>query len=59
MAAIAEKLKARSIVIIRETANTVPRRYRQQDGRHLTAEGHRLLAAQLLPEVVRALGPPS
>ena len=49
MAAIAAKLEARRITIIRETANVVPRRYRQKDGRHLSTEGHRLLAARLLP----------
>ncbi len=56
MAAIERKLEARGILIIRETANAIPRRYRQRDGRHLSTEGHRLLAARLLPEVMGALG---
>jgi acyl-CoA thioesterase-1 len=59
MAAIAAKLEARHITIIRESANVIPRQYRQADGRHLSAEGHRLLATRLLPDVTRALGPPS
>jgi acyl-CoA thioesterase-1 len=56
MAAIAARLEARRITIIRETANVIPRRCRQKDGRHLTAEGHRRLAARLLPQVMQALG---
>ncbi|MFI5012604.1 MAG: acyl-CoA thioesterase [Hyphomicrobiales bacterium] len=58
MAAITARLGARRITIIPETANVISRRYRQEDGRHLTAEGHRLLAQRLLPQVMRALGPP-
>jgi acyl-CoA thioesterase-1 len=57
MAAIVAKLAARRIVVIRETANVIARRYRQKDGRHLSVEGHRLLAVRLMPEVMRALGP--
>jgi acyl-CoA thioesterase I len=58
MAAVRARLKARGIIVIPETANAIARRYRQADGRHLTEEGHGLLAAKLLPEVMRALGPP-
>jgi acyl-CoA thioesterase-1 len=58
MAAIRERLSARAITVIPETANIIARRYRQADGRHLSEEGHRLLAARLLPEVIRVLGPP-
>jgi acyl-CoA thioesterase-1 len=32
--------------------------YRGPDGQHLTPEGYRILAAQLLPQVARALGLP-
>jgi acyl-CoA thioesterase-1 len=58
MAAIAARLEARRITIIRETADAIPRLYRQKDGRHLTAEGHRRLAALLLPQLMQVLGPP-
>jgi acyl-CoA thioesterase-1 len=58
MAAVKGRLLARAINVIPETANVIARRYRQADGRHLSEEGHRLLAARLLPAVMHALGPP-
>jgi acyl-CoA thioesterase I len=58
MAAIAARLKARGISIIPEATVGLPATYKQQDGRHLTPEGHELVASQLLPKIVEALGPP-
>jgi acyl-CoA thioesterase I len=55
-AAIVARLRSRCIKIIPVTANGVGRGELQSDGIHLTAEGHALLAARLLPSVVRALG---
>jgi len=54
-ASIVARLRGRSIKIIPVTGNGIGRRYLQADGIHLTAEGHAMLAAQLLPFVVRAL----
>ena len=36
------------------TGNGIGKQYLQADGTHLSAEGHALLAARLLPSVVRA-----
>ena len=60
---IVERLRSRRITVFM-LENRVFGAIRQQgygsDGQHLTAEGYRLLAAQLLPEVAAALGlPPS
>jgi acyl-CoA thioesterase I len=55
-ASIVARLRSRGIKIIRVTANGVGRKDLQADGTHLTAEGHALLAARLLPAVVAALG---
>jgi acyl-CoA thioesterase I len=35
---------------------TIPRNYYQRDGLHLTEEGQAMMAAKLLPQVVKALG---
>jgi len=43
--------------IARENSE-LPAQYHQQDGLHLTPEGHKLVATKLLPEVTEALGPP-
>jgi acyl-CoA thioesterase I len=44
-------------VIMVHTTDVPGSSYRQPDHRHLTAEGHALLAQRLLPQVVAALGP--
>jgi acyl-CoA thioesterase-1 len=58
MDAIAARLKARGITIVQINFSGLPAQYRQQDGTHLTPEGHRFVAAQLLAQVVQTLGPP-
>jgi acyl-CoA thioesterase-1 len=59
MAAVSARLKARGIKVIPESTSDISPRYRQADGKHLTTEGHRIVAARLLPQVTRALGAPS
>jgi len=56
MKAIAARIRARGITIVPENTRTVPTTYKQHDRIHLTAEGHPLLAQQLLPMVISALG---
>ncbi len=56
IAAIEADLSARGIKVVEESARAIARQHHQDDGIHLTAEGHRLLAASLLPQVMRALG---
>jgi len=58
MAAITARLKARGIAILPVSAADLPAQYHQQDGVHLTPEGHKLVASQLLPKIVDILGPP-
>ena len=58
LAAIAAALRARGITVIPESTADMPARYRQEDGKHLTPEGHRLVASRLLPRVVQVLGRP-
>jgi acyl-CoA thioesterase-1 len=58
MAAIQARLRARGIAIIPVSGTELPAQYHQQDGAHLTPEGHRLLASQILPQVEQVLGPP-
>jgi acyl-CoA thioesterase-1 len=55
-AAIMAKLRSRGIKIIQVNGAGVTRKDLQVDGVHLTAEGHALVAARLLPSVIRALG---
>jgi acyl-CoA thioesterase-1 len=51
-------LTARHIKIIDIYTNRdMPMEFLQADGRHLTPEGHRLLASRLLSSVMAALGP--
>jgi acyl-CoA thioesterase-1 len=57
--AIVARLEARNIKVIRVSFADLPPEDRQKDGRHLTPAGHQLVATQLLPQVVDALGPPS
>jgi acyl-CoA thioesterase I len=54
-ASIVARLRARGIKIIPVTGSGIGRKYLQPDGIHLTAAGHALLAAQLLPSVIQAL----
>jgi acyl-CoA thioesterase I len=54
-AAIVSQLRARHIKVIVQPRMTVPR---QADGVHFTAEGHRMVAARLLPLVIAAIGKP-
>lgn len=58
---IVERLRARQVAVIM-LENRLIREIRRQgygsDGQHLTAEGYRLLAAQLFPAVAAALGLP-
>ena len=60
---IVERLRSRRITVImleNQVIGEIRRQGYGSDGQHLTAEGYRLLAAQLLPEVAAALGlPPS
>lgn len=58
LAAIMAKLKARDIKVIPFTAADIPGQYHQADGLHLTPEGHKLAATNLLPQIIEALGPP-
>jgi acyl-CoA thioesterase-1 len=53
---IMARLRSRGIRIVQVTGSGIGKQYLQVDGTHLTAEGHALLAARLLPSVVRALG---
>jgi acyl-CoA thioesterase-1 len=55
-ASIMAKLRSRGVKIIPVTAAGVTRKHLQADGVHLTAEGHAVVAARLLPAVIRALG---
>jgi acyl-CoA thioesterase-1 len=58
---IVERLKARQIaVVMLENAmlGAIPGQFHQPDGEHLTPEGYRQIAAELLPQVARALGLP-
>jgi acyl-CoA thioesterase-1 len=60
---IVERLTARQVAVImleNQLIGEIRRQGYGSDGQHLTAEGYRLLAAQLLPGVATALGlPPS
>ena len=55
-ASIMAKLRSRGIKIIPVGAGGVTRNHLQADRVHLTAEGHAVVAARLLPSVMRALG---
>jgi len=59
MAAITARLKARGIKVFPVSAAALPAEYHQQDGVHLTPEGHKLIASRLLPQIVDALGAPA
>jgi len=55
MTAIETQLKSRGITVIPESSAGISLAYRQSDKIHLTAEGHKLVATQLLPQVVSKL----
>ena len=59
MAAIMARLKARGIKVFPMSGTDLPAQYHQQDGIHLTPEGHKLVATRLLPQITEALGPPT
>jgi acyl-CoA thioesterase-1 len=56
LASIMAKLRSRGIKIIPVGAAGLSRKHLLPDGVHLTAEGHAVIAARLLPSVIRALG---
>jgi acyl-CoA thioesterase-1 len=58
LAAIKARLADRHITVIAISGTEVAPQYHQQDGIHLTPEGHRIAASNVLPEVMQALGPP-
>ena len=58
LAAIRTRLTERHIAIIAFSGAAIPAPYHQEDGVHLTPEGHRLAAANLMDEVTQTLGPP-
>lgn len=53
--AIVSQLRARHIKVIMQPSMNVPR---QADGVHFSPEGHRMVAARLLPMVIAAIGKP-
>ena len=55
-ASIVTRLRSRGIKVLLVTGSGIGRKYLQPDGIHLSAEGHAVLAAQMLPSVIRALG---
>ncbi len=56
IALMTSRLEARGIVVIPESTADLPMSVRQNDGMHLTEEGHREVAARLVDAVIRALG---
>lgn len=58
MGAITARLKERGIKVFPMSAAELPAQYHQQDGIHLTAEGHKLVASRLLAQITEVLGPP-
>lgn len=59
LTAIKARLAERHIKVVLISAADVPAQYHQQDGIHLTPEGHRIAATNVLPEIIQTLGPPS
>jgi acyl-CoA thioesterase-1 len=53
LAAIEARLRSRSIMVIPMWWNTALRKYMQPDGIHFTPEGHKLVAARMLPSVMQ------
>ncbi len=56
IATMTSRLQARGAVVIPESTQDIPMSQRQPDGKHLTPEGYRVVAARLLDPVMRALG---
>jgi acyl-CoA thioesterase I len=56
MRQIETQLKSRGITVIPESTADIATTYRQSDHKHLTVEGHKLVATRLLPLVISALG---
>jgi len=56
IATMTSRLQARGVVVIPESTQDIPMDQRQPDGKHLTPEGYRVVAARLLDPVMRALG---
>jgi acyl-CoA thioesterase-1 len=58
---ITKRLSARGVTTIRidKIQDALPKQYLQSDGIHWTAEGHALIANQLLQPVMDALGAPA
>ena len=56
MEAIEARLRSRGIKIVPELSSKMPLNLKQADHIHLTAEGHRVYAEELLPRVIAALG---
>ena len=52
LVAIKGRLAERHITVIPISGAEVPPQYHQQDGIHLTPEGHRIAAANVLPEII-------
>jgi lysophospholipase L1-like esterase len=59
LAAIKTRLEERQIKVIPFSAADFPAQYHQQDGIHLTPEGHHLAATNLVPQITEILGPPA
>jgi acyl-CoA thioesterase-1 len=55
LAAIEARLRSRGIRIVPMWWNAALRKYLQSDGTHFTAEGHRLVATNMLPSVMGAV----
>lgn len=60
IAAMMSKLRARGIKVILfvRLGRMIPQAYHAPDGKHILTEGHRLLAAKLLPQVIASIGKP-
>jgi acyl-CoA thioesterase I len=58
LTAIKARLADRHIKVIAISGTDVPAQYHQEDGVHLTPEGHRIAASNVLPEIIQTLGPP-
>jgi acyl-CoA thioesterase-1 len=56
IATMTSRLEGRGIVVIPESTQDIAMDLRQPDGKHLTPEGHRVVAARLVDPVARALG---
>jgi acyl-CoA thioesterase I len=55
IAAMTQRLTARHIVVIPESTQDIPPNLRQPDGKHLTPQGHTVVATRLVDSVAQAL----